>query len=1324
MPNTGHAIRFFESGSALMQQGLYSEALRAFQDAVHANPGLAQAWYNMGVIQQSSAKLPTAVEHYRKALALNNDFKAAHFNLAHALDELGRFEEAVQAYSHVLRKDPSNARAAYNLAALFASRGRMDEAVRFYEQAIRIVPDYAAALNNLGVIRRDQDRLEEARKLFDQALALDPRMPEALYNVGVCLQKSGDYAGGIEYYRQALEANAAYSPARWLHDLSLPMLYDRTDDIDTARRRFSRNLARLTTETPLDTPAERRRALSGIACSTNFLLQYQGEDDCELQKLYGHFVARVMKANFPRFSQKPVMPPVLTTERIRIGYVSSLMRSHTVGIFLRGWLEGHDRSRFEIFGYHVGSKSDAETERIAAHLDHFHALGPDLAYAADRIAADRLHVLIHTDVGMDPITLQLAGLNLAPVQCKGWGHPVTTGLPTIDYYLSSNAMETEDAGQYYSETLIRLPGLALKYTPPALPAAPVSRRDLSLPEKAFIFLSTQSLFKYLPQFDAIYPAIAARVPQACFVFIEHSALQVTQRFRDRLGRAFAAAGLSADTFCRIVPRQNHAGFLSLNMAADVLLDTFAWSGGKTTLEAIACGLPVVTCPGRFMRGRHAYAMLKIMQIPQTIARDMNEYCAIAARLAQDSSFYARMRAAVTEERGRLFEDQRFMIALEDFLVQKVMVQSVPAAKAAPSQRQRCDSLFAAGRQHHAQGRLEAAIADYRAALAECAGIAELHYHLGRAYHQTGQLPAAVASYRKTLELAPEHGETHFNLAHVQEALGQVDDAEALYRRLLEYTPADERVPYNLGTSLLERGRPAEALDMLDRAVRLAPNSAPARNNLGKALLALERPEEALDFFRKAVEFDPLFAAGYFNMAECLAGLGLTDEAVAAYRKALAIDPQMGAALNNLGNLYRRVNAYDQAAQCYRRLLELSPDLAEAHYNLGSLLRDTDAYGPALKHLSHAVKLRPDYAEAWNNLALTFKNIGDLERALTCFNRAIEQAPDLAVAHWNRSFVHLLKEDYLSGWNDFEWRFRMPEWKFIYPFRLTGKRWHGGHAPEATILVHDEQGLGDTLQFARYLPWVKKRCKTVILETRSELLPLFQGFQGVDRLVARPNEGGPSCAYDYHIPLMSLPGIFGTTAATVPWSSPYIAADPRKGAEWQNRLPKAALTIGLVWAGRPEHRNDRNRSCRLLDFEPLRQFSDIALISLQKGPAAEQISGSWAAGRIVDIGSTLSDFADTAGVLAHLDLLITVDTAVAHLAGAMGKAVWILIPFIADWRWGMQRNTTSWYPSVRLFRQTERREWGPVIERIIHKLRLSFETGNPSTVCAASPVKET
>jgi len=358
------------------------------------------------------------------------------------------------------------------------------------------------------------------------------------------------------------------------------------------------------------------------------------------------------------------MPAVGPGGRIRLGYLSSCMHGHTIGVFLLGWLEKLDRRRFELFCYHVGDRTDALTESIRSASDHFFHFPGQVVPAADRIDADRLHILVHTDIGMHPVTLQLAALRLAPVQCKGWGHPVTTGLPTIDYYLSSDLMEPAQAERHYSEKLIRLPNLALNYTPPALPSAPRTRPQLGIPERAVVYLSTQSLFKYLPQHDDIYPRIAAQVPGALFVFLAHGEKQVTDLFAERLAAAFAFRDLAPR--CIFLPRLNHADFLCLNMAADVLLDTLEWSGGKTSLEAIACDLPVVTLPGSFMRGRHTYAFLTRMGLRQNIAGDKDDYIRIAAGLGNDPELRAQVKDFIKSHKHLLFNDTRVNEALEAF----------------------------------------------------------------------------------------------------------------------------------------------------------------------------------------------------------------------------------------------------------------------------------------------------------------------------------------------------------------------------------------------------------------------------------------------------------------------------------------------------------------------------------------------------------------------------------------------------------------------------------------------------------------------------------
>jgi predicted O-linked N-acetylglucosamine transferase (SPINDLY family) len=661
------AETYLDEGNRCLTASNFQAATSAYQRALELNPRSAEAAYNCGVAFHRQGQLDQAIACYKQAIRLVPGLAEAHFNLAHALSEVNRPEEAEAAYRATMRLQPQNAAAPYNLGLLYKSRGQYPQAVEAFNEALRIRPNYAEAHNNIGVIWRDQNRLDQARICFEQALAIKPNMVEALYNLGVVRHKQGDFALALETFRRALELNPNYGPARWLYHLALPIFYSREEDIQACRDRFATNLAQLARTTPLDTYQMRRNALDGVAAFTNFYLQYQGRDDLELQKAYGAFATRVMAANFPQWSSDKPMPDIASGERIRLGYVSSCMYGHTIGIFLLGWLEKHDRERFELFCYHVGDRTDALTEAVRAASDHFHYLPGQVATAAAQIASDRLHVLVHTDIGMNPVTLQLAALRLAPVQCKGWGHPVTTGLPTIDYYLSSDLMESAQADRHYSESLIRLPNLALNYTPPHLPSTHKSRRQLDLPEEAVIYLSTQSLFKYLPQHDDIYPRIAAKVPGAVFVFVAHGEKRITELLTQRFSKAFAACNRPARLL--FMPRLKHVDFLSLNMASDILLDTLEWSGGKTSLEAIACDLPVVTLPGQFMRGRHTYAFLTRMGLTQTIAADKEAYIRLAVRLGTDPAFHAQVKNHIKDHKWVLYRDTRVIEALETFYQQ-------------------------------------------------------------------------------------------------------------------------------------------------------------------------------------------------------------------------------------------------------------------------------------------------------------------------------------------------------------------------------------------------------------------------------------------------------------------------------------------------------------------------------------------------------------------------------------------------------------------------------------------------------------------------------
>jgi predicted O-linked N-acetylglucosamine transferase (SPINDLY family) len=459
---------------------------------------------------------------------------------------------------------------------------------------------------------------------------------------------------------------------RFLEELILPVLYETPEDIQRYRSRFSSGLQRLTATLELDTPDARHAALDAVTRHTNFYLPYQGENDRELQRQYGELVCRIMAANYPQWTRPPDMPPLSPGGKIRVGYVSEEFRNHSVSKTQLGWLVELDRQPFEVFAYYVRRKVDAVTEEARRSSDHFYHIPDDLEQTCQAILADDLHIVVFLDIGMDPLMTQLAALRLAPIQCVAWGHPVTSGLPTVDYFLSGELMEPEDGQDHYSERLIRLPGIATCYRKPVIPRPLLgkSRADFGLGEDRRVFLCCQSSFKYLPQHDDVFVRIAKRSPASQFVFLGFNDL-VGNDFRARLDRAFAAEGLEARNHCIILRAHSWFDYFNLALVSDAFLDSLEWSGGITTFEAVACGLPVLTLPGRFMRGRQSYGILTQLGVTDTIARNKQEYGDIAVRLAQDREWRAQILKRMKANFHLLYSDTRSVRALEDFFRDKV-----------------------------------------------------------------------------------------------------------------------------------------------------------------------------------------------------------------------------------------------------------------------------------------------------------------------------------------------------------------------------------------------------------------------------------------------------------------------------------------------------------------------------------------------------------------------------------------------------------------------------------------------------------------------------
>ena len=474
----------------------------------------------------------------------------------------------------------------------------------------------------------------------------------------------------IELYQGALEHKPGHLGAALGARLTLPVIYDSSEAARVSRDRVESGLRALHEDIDIFLRQPASECLGQLGW-VNFFLAYQGLDDTGFQSQYGDFVARLTATHLPELC-RPLPKPNARGRRIRVGFASAYFRQCTVGGYFRGWITGLDRARFETFVYHGSQRQDALTHGIESRCDHFIDLaGPgfgSLGACGERIREDGLDILIYPELGMDAHSFLLASLRLAPVQCAGWGHPVTSGLPGIDCYLSSRDAEPSDAAAHYRESLVLLDGLGVAYSKPSCPI-PKQRRDFGLPESKTLYLCPQSLFKLHPDFDPLLARVMSQDAEGILVFFEADHPALTRSFLDRLNKAFLNFDLDIRQRVLVLPYLRHPDYLEVNRLCDVMLDPPYWSGGNTALDALASGLPIVCFEGRFMRGRQSAAMLKRLGLSQLIASDTDDYLSIAHALAHDGAYREAVRARLRARVDTLFDQDAAIASLERFLIQ-------------------------------------------------------------------------------------------------------------------------------------------------------------------------------------------------------------------------------------------------------------------------------------------------------------------------------------------------------------------------------------------------------------------------------------------------------------------------------------------------------------------------------------------------------------------------------------------------------------------------------------------------------------------------------
>ena len=576
------------------------------------------------------------------------------------------------------------------------------------------------------------------------------------------------------------------------------------------------------------------------------------------------------------------------------------------------------------------------------------------------------------------------------------------------------------------------------------------------------------------------------------------------------------------------------------------------------------------------------------------------------------------------------------------------------------------------------------------------------------HHRAGRIAQAADLYRKILERAPDHADSLHLLGMLVQQAGRHAVAAGLIGKAVALRPGFAEAHNSLGIALQFLGRRPEAAAAFERAAALKPDHAEAHYNLGNLRRAEGDLAGAGAAFRRSIALRPGAPEAHNNLGNALQQEGRLVEARACYERALALRPDHLSALNNLGNVNRLEGRFEEARALFERALARKPDYADAHNNLGILLRLEGRFAEALVHSDRALAVTPNAPGPLNNRGNLLQDLGRLDEAEASLGRALAVEPDFAGAHHNLGMVLLAAGRFEAGWREYEWRWRTPQAADLAR-RFTQPQWQGEALAGGTLLVHAEQGLGDTLQFCRYVPLLVQADRQIVFEVPRPLLRLMGSLDGVAtgqvRVVAQGDALPP---FDRHCPLMSLPRLCGTRLDTIPSGAPYLTADPETRQIWQAHLAAGdarALKVGLVWSGNPRAHLpeltaiDRRRSIPADLLRPLAACAGVRFYSLQKDGPPPPVGLD-----LIDVMAEMRDFADTAALVAQLDLVISVDTSVAHLAAALGKPVWLLNRFDSCWRWLTDRDDSPWYPSLRLFRQTAPGDWPGVVERVVPALQ--------------------
>lgn len=960
-------------------------------------------------------RLDAAAAIYREILAREpRDFDATHLLGVIALQQ-GNYQLAQRLIGAAITISPLSDAAIGNLGVSYLSAGEPASAYEWFAAALILAPDSSSHLLHAAAALQRLGRHGEAAPLLTKAFEVDPAAPEAwrrlaaadtvrrtagdpefrrpaaslLLQTACALLASGYNEQALQRLRRAVEFEPDNLRARWVMALApLEFVYATAAQIEPSRAAFARAIAEIATwyRERGDAIKEPYKAL-GVA--QPFALAYQAFNNRELMMRYGELCVTLMKTLpiEPAARADDIRAPprsVDSPERIRLGIASPHIKVHSVWTAITKGLVHHlDRSRFEIHLFQLNRDSDEETRSARALASSVEDRPTSVEGWARAIKLSDLDVLLYPSVGMEPLTQQLAALRLAPLQAASWGHPETTGFPTMDLFLSGELLEPETAADNYNERLVRLPNLGVYVEPLGPPETSLDLAALGLPSDEPLLLCAGTPFKYSPQFDEVWVKIAQGLRKRLFgrskgrlVFFRSRISAMDQALEKRLRTAFANAGIDFDSQVCIISLLDRASFYALLRRSALLLDTLGFSGFNTAIQAIECDLPVLAYEGEFMRGRLASALLRRLDLPNLVASTPQRFIDMAIDLARDAGKRSTLRAAIGERRQALFRDPRPVRALEEHLAREVSM------------------LRASGR------RAPTNIEGLMAAAADAA--------------RGGDAQGALAAYSCVIELHPDHAPAHYKFGNVLKDQSRLEGALASYDRAISIDPGFAHALCNRGVVLDLLERPTEALDSYERALAQNPSDSVSHHNRAMVLRKLKRFDEALKAFDCAIEINPSYAEAYCNRGTLLQDLKEWDAALASYDRSIQIYPGLPLAYFNRGVLLAKQDP-PRALADYDKAIALAPLSADAHCNRGILLARLKRPLEGLAGIDRAIELDPGLIDAHFGRAEVLVSMNRVDAAIDSYDRALNLDPAHPFLAGSRWFAKMLSCD----WRGFE-----------------------------------------------------------------------------------------------------------------------------------------------------------------------------------------------------------------------------------------------------------------------------------------------------------------